>query len=112
MSNVAKSFGELGRHEDALVLEERVLEFFRQVLPEDHPYIGESRVHLQVSSCSCIFTFISSNLIVTGSAMTGLANTYHGLMKHDEALALFQQVLAFRRRILPEDHPEIGERRP
>jgi hypothetical protein len=51
MVNLAMSYGDLGRHEDALVLEESVLEFFRRVLPEDHPYIGESRVHLQVSLC-------------------------------------------------------------
>ena len=33
--------GEQGRHADALVLREKVLEFRRRVLPEDHPSIGE-----------------------------------------------------------------------
>jgi hypothetical protein len=45
MVNLAKSFGDLGRHDHALVLEERALDFFRRVLPEDHLYTGESCAH-------------------------------------------------------------------
>ena len=41
MSNLAVTYGALGRHADALVLKEKVLEFQRRVLPEDHPFIGE-----------------------------------------------------------------------
>ena len=41
MSNLAVTYADLGRHEDALVLGERVLEFRRRVLPENHPGIGE-----------------------------------------------------------------------
>ena len=41
MSNLAASYGALGRYADALALEEKVLEFRRRVLPEDHPDIGE-----------------------------------------------------------------------
>ena len=41
MSNLAFTYRELGRHADALALREKVLEFFRRVLPEDHPHIGE-----------------------------------------------------------------------
>jgi hypothetical protein len=33
-----------GRHSDALAMRERVLEFKRRVLPENHPDIGEGRV--------------------------------------------------------------------
>jgi hypothetical protein len=42
MGNLASSYNDLGRHADALVMEERVLEFQRRVLPADHPDIGES----------------------------------------------------------------------
>ena len=42
MSNLAVTYGELGRHADALALREKVLEFRRRVLPEDHPDIGEA----------------------------------------------------------------------
>ena len=41
MNNLASTYSDLGRHEDALVLKERVLEFLRRVLPENHPDIGE-----------------------------------------------------------------------
>ena len=41
MSNLANTYGALGRYADALVLQEKVLEFRRRVLPEDHPEIGE-----------------------------------------------------------------------
>jgi len=40
MSNVASTYGALGRHQDALVLQEKTLEFMRRVLPENHPNIG------------------------------------------------------------------------
>ena len=41
MNNLAITYSALGRHEDAFVLKERVLEFRRRVLPENHPDIGE-----------------------------------------------------------------------
>ena len=44
MNNLANTYADLGRHEDALVLKERVLEFRRRVLPENHPDIGEGDV--------------------------------------------------------------------
>jgi len=40
MSNLANTYCALGRHQDALVLEEKTLEFRRRVLPENHPDIG------------------------------------------------------------------------
>ncbi len=40
MGNLAQTYGELGRHHDALVLKEKTLEFYRRVLPENHPKIG------------------------------------------------------------------------
>ncbi len=44
MGNVASSYSELGRHADALIIEEQVLEFQRRVLPANHPRIGEGYV--------------------------------------------------------------------
>ena len=40
MTNLSNSYNALGRHQDALVLEEETLEFYRRVLPENHPHIG------------------------------------------------------------------------
>ena len=53
MSNLAVSYSDLGRHEDALAMRERVLEFRRRVLPENHPDIGEGRVLRVVVFCCC-----------------------------------------------------------
>jgi hypothetical protein len=41
MGNLAVTYLSLGRHADALAMGERVLEFRRRVLPENHPDIGE-----------------------------------------------------------------------
>ncbi len=40
MGNLASTFFELGRHQDALVMGEKALEFMRRVLPKNHPDIG------------------------------------------------------------------------
>ena len=41
MQGLANSYSDLGRHDEALAMREKTLEFFRRVLPENHPYIGE-----------------------------------------------------------------------
>jgi len=40
MSNLALAYSALGRHQDALVLKEKTLEFRRRVLPKNHPDMG------------------------------------------------------------------------
>jgi hypothetical protein len=40
MNNLADTYTALGRHQDALVMQEKTLEFRRRVLPENHPDIG------------------------------------------------------------------------
>ncbi len=44
MINLGASYSDLGRHSEALAMRESVLEFYRRVLPADHPFIGEGRV--------------------------------------------------------------------
>ena len=51
MGNLAETYSALGRHEDALAMKERVLEFRRRVLPEDHPAIGEGHVWRSAGCC-------------------------------------------------------------
>ena len=41
--------------------------------------------------------------------MSNLAATYSALGRHADALAMGEQVLEFRRRVLPANHPDIGE---
>ena len=40
INNLAALYSDIGRHQDALVLKEKSLEFHRRVLPENHPSIG------------------------------------------------------------------------
>ena len=41
--------------------------------------------------------------------MSNLAATYRALGRHADALAMGERVLEFQRRVLPADHPDIGE---
>jgi hypothetical protein len=41
--------------------------------------------------------------------MSYIAETYDKLGRHADALAMFERVLEFRRRVLPADDPSIGE---
>ena len=41
--------------------------------------------------------------------MSNIAATYSALGRHADALAMKEQVLEFRRRVLPANHPDIGE---
>jgi hypothetical protein len=41
--------------------------------------------------------------------MISLAATYSDLGRHQDALAMKEASLAFFRRVLPKDHPDIGE---
>jgi hypothetical protein len=40
--------------------------------------------------------------------MCNLASIYRALGRHQDALVLLKQMLEFRRRVLPENHPDIG----
>jgi hypothetical protein len=42
-------------------------------------------------------------------AMSNLAETCRALGRHADALAMGEQVLEFVRRVLPANHPDIGE---
>ncbi len=41
--------------------------------------------------------------------MSNLAETYRTLGRHADALAMGERVLEFQRRVLPANHPHIGE---
>ena len=45
---------------------------------------------------------------VLGTAMNNLATTYGELLRHQDALVLRKKTLEFQRRVLPENHPDIG----
>ena len=41
--------------------------------------------------------------------MNNLATTYSALERHADALAMGEQALKLQRRVLPANHPDIGE---
>ena len=49
MNNLAVAYFALGRHQDALELQEKTLKFRSRVLPENHPDIGISYLNLSYS---------------------------------------------------------------
>ena len=44
MNNLGATYRALGRYADAVAMGERALEFYRRVLPDNHPNIGEGYV--------------------------------------------------------------------
>ena len=60
MNNLAITYSDLRRHEDALAMKERVLEFYRRVLPENHPDIGDGHVWIDVA---CTVSIVGRALI-------------------------------------------------
>ena len=81
MSNLANTYSELGRHQDALVLKEKTLEFFRRVLPENHPDIGTSCFNLSLSYRQA-------------------GDSHRAIERAREALRIFQAAL-------PPSHPHV-----
>ena len=49
MNNLANTYSALGRHQDALAMKAKTVEFMRRVLPENHPDIGSSCLNLGLS---------------------------------------------------------------
>ncbi len=46
---------------------------------------------------------------LAGIAMDNLALTYRNLGRHADAVAMGEQALEFQLRLLPANHPDIGE---
>ena len=47
-------------------------------------------------------------LSALGKAISNLAATYSALGRYLDAFAMEEKTLEFRRRVLPENHPDIG----
>jgi hypothetical protein len=46
MGFLAITYSELGRHQEAVIIMEKTLEFQRRVLPENHPQIGVTQLQM------------------------------------------------------------------
>jgi tetratricopeptide (TPR) repeat protein len=83
MHNLASTYGALGRHEDALRLQEETLACLKRVLPADHPDIATS--------------------------MNNLARSHFELGRTIEAERLLESALRIRLRVLPPNHKDTQE---
>ena len=81
MNNLAATYSALGRHQDALVLKEKTLEFWRRVLPEKHPNIGISCFNI--------------------STRFGQAGDFH------RAIEMAREALRIWQAALPPSHPHV-----
>ncbi len=54
MNNLAVAYSALGRHADALAMNERALEYHHRTLPENHPDIGEGHVWNDALHLLCV----------------------------------------------------------
>jgi hypothetical protein len=56
--------------------------------------------------------FVALTCVVThfhkGNAMNNLSGCYRQLGRHQDSLVMAEKALEFRRRVLPENHPQIG----
>ena len=83
MGNLANTYLALGRHQDALAMQEKALEFRRRVLPDNHPHIGISCLNLGIS-CHKV------------------GDLHRALQFAREALRIFQATL-------PPSHPHVTQ---
>ncbi len=81
-------------------MQEKTLEFRRRVLPENHSQIGAMQMG-QIHRRHLMLSF-------AGEAMSNLASSYGALGRQQDALAMQEKMLEFRRHVLPENHPDIG----
>ncbi|RGD58430.1 tetratricopeptide repeat protein [Kitasatospora xanthocidica] len=79
-NNLAAAYSDAGHTDEAMRLQEEVLEDRRRVLGDDHPDTLTTRNNLAV--------------------------TYRGAGRTDDAVSLLEQVLEDRRRVLGDDHPD------
>jgi hypothetical protein len=54
MSHLGVTYGKLGRHAEALVMQERALEFCHRTLPENHPDIGDEACVECCAACTLL----------------------------------------------------------
>ena len=101
MGNLANTYWHLQRHQDALLLQEKTLEFRRRVLPKNHPDIG-------TTWCDVISLTWHMTIIVAGDSMGNLGSTFMALGRYQDAEAINKKTLEFMRCVLPENHPNIG----
>jgi hypothetical protein len=108
MENLALSYLALEKHDVALLTQQRVLQYRKETLHDNHPEIGTSTIQF-FHAIAVNFTR-SMVYKCAGTAMAKLAKILHALGRHKDALEMQKEALEFMRRVLPENHPDIGEK--
>ncbi|KAH8834414.1 hypothetical protein DL96DRAFT_1757058 [Flagelloscypha sp. PMI_526] len=122
MDNVARTYGHLGQHRDALKLREKILALSSQIQGEKHPDTLGSMNNLAVaysdlgqhrSALEMKEQVLALSIQIQGeehpktlTSMSNLAVSYSDLGQHKDALKLEQQVLALRAQVQGEEHPD------
>ena len=82
-TTLASVLADQGRHSDALAMRERVLEFRRRLLPENHPDIGEGRVR---SGAACGVLSVRGWGLLTVTCRHGHVQSCRFILRSREAL--------------------------
>ena len=101
MGNLASTYSALGRHDDALAMKERVLEFSSRVLPENHPDIGEGDVWYGI----CILLIVT--IVLTGLALYNISFSYEQAGDMSRAMQCAREALRIRQASLPPGHEYV-----
>ncbi|MGW9123041.1 FxSxx-COOH system tetratricopeptide repeat protein [Streptomyces sp. NPDC055663] len=122
-ANLAASYWQAGRTNDAINIEERVLAECKRLLGDSHPYTLSTHANLALSYHQAGRTDEAINLLEhvvadherllgnehpdTLTARANLAASYWQAGRTDDAIEIEERVLANRERILGNEHPDI-----
>ena len=123
-SNLAEVLQKTGRHDEAIAIQREAVELFRSTLGPEHPYVAHAWNNLgsaqetkgDFSPALDAYTEAASVYrVAVGTehpwfaiATYNRARMLHRLGRQGEANEAASLALEIRRRILPEDHPDIG----
>jgi pentatricopeptide repeat protein len=121
MVNLADTYGEAGRRDEALKLREEALPLRRKVLGPEHPdtlgtmndlassYAEAGRMDEAIKLLEAMLPLsrkvLGSEHITTRFAMENLARVYDGVGRFNEGLKLHEEFLALDRKVLGPEHP-------
>jgi hypothetical protein len=106
MQNLALTYKSLKKYEDALLWQSSSLQFFRSVLPENHPDIGK-RYQLNID-CRFLSIVNSIFMFLSGRMIGNLASTYCALGDKKQTVLHLELTLQFFQQNLPDSHPDTG----
>ena len=104
MLNLANAYSAVGRHPDALGMEEKTLEFFRRVLPDNHPHIGAGR------DCGVFdLTWLYDTHPDSGVTCLNLHGSYLRGGDFNRATEMAREALRIFQATLPPSHPNVKQ---